>query len=160
MSWTSPQDIADRWVGEPTTVDTNIIQILIDDVEALILKEYPAIQGRIDNNTLPIRIVQQVVSRVVIAYIKTENSPFFSQTQTVGGYSRSVMLTSNARTSISLTNEDIADLAPTNTNKAFSIDLGSNADVYRSNNAGDQWFEFDKDNDDYDTYYGYDYDND
>jgi hypothetical protein len=151
MSWTSPQDIADRWVGEPTTVDANIIQILIDDVEALILKEYPAIQGRIDNNTLPLRIVQQVVARVVIAYIKSENSPYASQTQTVGPYSRSVTLANNARTSISLTNEDIADLAPTNTNKAFSIDLGPNADVYRSNNVGETWFEIEHDEDYYGT---------
>lgn len=149
MSWTSPQDIADRWVGDPTTVDSNVIQILIDDVEALILKEYPAIQGRIDGNTLPIRIVQQVVSRVVIAYIKSENSPFTSQSQAVGPYSRSVTLSPNARTSISLTNEDIADLAPTNTNKAFAIDLGSNAAVYR--NATDVWFVLENDADDYDT---------
>lgn len=147
MSWTSPQDIADRWVGEPTTVDSNVIQILIDDVEALILKEYPAIQGRIDGNTLPLRIVQQVVARVVIAYIKSENSPYTSQSQTVGPYSRSVTLAPNARTSISLTNEDIADLAPTNTNKAFAIDLAPNAAVYR--NYSDTWIELDTDSDDY-----------
>jgi hypothetical protein len=135
--------------GDPTTVDSNVIQIIIDDVEALILKEYPAIQGRIDGNTLPIRIVQQVVSRVVIAYIKSENSPFASQSQAVGPYSRSVTLSPNARTSISLTNDDIADLAPTNTNKAFAIDLGTNAAVYR--NATDVWFTLDSDADDYDT---------
>jgi hypothetical protein len=125
MSWTSPQDITDRFIGDDVEIDADIIQTLIDDVEALILKEYPAIQNRIDSNALPIRIVQQVVSRVVIAYIKSEGSPFFQQTQSIGGYSRSVSLSPNARTTIKLTAEDIKDLAPSGSSQVLQVDLMS-----------------------------------
>jgi hypothetical protein len=48
MSWTTPQDVIDAWIGEPAPTDEAKLQIWIDRAERLIRNAIPGIQARLD----------------------------------------------------------------------------------------------------------------
>lgn len=119
-NWASVQDITDRWVGSNVPTNTEQIEAFIDDAEMVILSEFPLIQGRVDNNTLNVKTIIFVVSRMVIRYIKNpegltylqQNTGPFGQGQTYG-----------ADKDIFLTEKERQLLAPNGNGKARSISL-------------------------------------
>lgn len=48
MSWTSPEDVTDAWIGEGAPSDDGSIQNWIDRAERLIRRHVPDLQERID----------------------------------------------------------------------------------------------------------------
>jgi len=82
MSWTTPQDIQDRWVGNDIPTDTDLVQALINDAEAVILSEFPKIQDRIDDNELSLNVVVMVVSRMVTRLLRNPENLTYWQQQT------------------------------------------------------------------------------
>lgn len=137
MSWTTPEDIIERWRGSNAPSDVTKLQIDIDDVEAQIQYYYPNIQLRIDNNDLPLNLVISFVSRVVIEYWKTLGNPYSNVSEGVGSFNKSIGYnTEKARYSLNLTAEDYAILAPSKKGKSRAINAApqmkgpNNNDLY------------------------------
>lgn len=124
MSWTTPQDIKDRWVGNDIPDDDDLTQALINDAEAVILAEYPKIQQRITANELPVDLVVMVVSRMVSRVLRNPESATYLQQQ-VGAFGQSRNLGENV--DIWLSENEKQLLAPKRRGKAFEVDLGTDS---------------------------------
>lgn len=122
MSWATPQDVKDRWVGNDQPTDDALIQALIDDTEAVILSEFPRIQERIDDEELPIQIVILVISRVVTRLLRNPESLSYLQ-QVTGPFSQARNYV-GASTDIWLSENELSLLSPSIKGKAYSIDIG------------------------------------
>lgn len=125
MSWTTPEDILDRWVGSGTPTDEDLLQALINDAEAIVLAEYPKIQERIDDQELSVEMVKMVVSRMVtrvlrnpesVSYLQQVTGPF-SQAKNFGADSLDIWMSENEKQL----------LAPKRRGKAYEVDQGWNA---------------------------------
>ncbi len=124
MSWATPQDVIDRWVGTDIPTDTDLLTGLIADAEVVILGSYPAIQTRIDNNELSLSTVTLVVVRMVTRLLRNPEGLTYWQQQTGPfGQARNYGSTSQ---DIWLSVEEQNLLAPKRTGKAFEINQGYN----------------------------------
>ena len=126
MSWVSPQDILDRWVGAGAPDDEDLVQALINDAEAVVLAEYPRIQDRITAGKLPLSTVVMVVSRMVMRVLRNPEGLSYSQMST-GPFSQGKNYGSGGSIDIWMTSEEEELLAPKRKGKAFELDLGSHA---------------------------------
>ena len=73
MAWATEADVLDRWVGDnPPAIE--LVQTWIADAETLVAFEYPDIQTRIDDLTLPLARVKLVVSRMVIRALRNPDN--------------------------------------------------------------------------------------
>ncbi len=124
MSWTLPQDILDRWVGANAPTDTDLLNALIADAEAIVLAEYPAIQTRIDANELSVDVVVMVVSRMVSRVLRNPDNVSYWQ-QTTGPFGQARNFGENA-VDIWLSGEEKQLLAPKRRGKSYEVDLGYN----------------------------------
>lgn len=113
MTWTQPVDIINRWMGggEPNVDDPKLL-VFIEDAEDAILSIYPEIQSRIDDDSLPITRIKRVTARIIERAWKTAGNPLSSFSRSVGPFSESGSFSNESKKHISLSAEDIADLAP------------------------------------------------
>lgn len=109
----SYEDIVNRWTsGEPYPISQTVTETLIEDAEALILREFPTLAARIANGELAISLVKQVVARMIKGYVINGNG-LTQHSQTVGPYSNSESYSSRTtRYELMLTANDRAILAP------------------------------------------------
>jgi hypothetical protein len=125
MSWATPQDILDRWVGNDVPTDLDLVQALINDAEAVILAEYPKIQDRIDDDELPLATVVMVESRMVMRLLRNpEGLTYWQQTTGPFGQARNF---GTGNSDIWLTENEISILAPKSRGKAFEVNQGVDA---------------------------------
>lgn len=123
-TWATTTDVIDRWVGDNAPTDTDQIQLLLDDAEAIILGEYPSIQARIDAGTLSADIVKLVLVRMVTRLMRNpENLTSWQMNAGPFGQNRSF----GQERDIWLTPDELAMLAPNVRGKAFQIDLAPQA---------------------------------
>jgi hypothetical protein len=127
MSWTTFADITDRWVGTDAPIDQTLVETLIDDAEAVILSEYPAIQDRIDDSLLPVNVVKMVVSRMVSRVLRNPESLSYWQQQT-GPFGQARNFGSE-NVDIFLTDDEKNLLAPKRRGKAFEVNQAPNARI-------------------------------
>lgn len=121
MSWTSPQDILDRWVGSGIPNDEDLLQQLINDAEAVVLAEYPRIQERIDEASLPLNTVIMVIARMVTRMLRNpENLTYWQQQTGPFGQGRNF----GDERDIWLTDKEKQLLAPKSRGKAFEVNQG------------------------------------
>lgn len=122
LKWTTAEDVTSRWVGdEPAPADTTQIELLLEDVEDTILREFPKIDTALDEGTLPLLRVKKVAARVVIRHLRNpsgkrstqQGAGPFQQTETWGG---------DEPGSPYLTDEDRAELGGNRSGGAFTID--------------------------------------
>jgi hypothetical protein len=125
MSWATPQDILDRWVGSDKPTDEDLIQALINDAESVILAEFPAIQTRIDDEELSLATVVMVVSRMVSRLLRNPEALTYLQ-QTTGpfGQARNYGV---GNADIWLSENELTLLSPKKRGKAFEVNQGFNA---------------------------------
>lgn len=116
MTWTTPQDIIDRWFPE-NEAPTNqaLLQIFIGDVEAAIKSFYPKIQERIDDGLLDIVLIKSTVSQIITDYIKSGGVPYSQLSQTNGPFTQYAGYSSETRRNLRVTLADVSALAPTGT---------------------------------------------
>lgn len=126
MSWTTFLDVTNRWVGNGVPTDSDLVEALIADAEAVVLAEYPLIQNRIDAETLPLSTVVMVVTRMVSRVLRNPESLTYAQ-QNTGPFGQIKNYGGSDRTDIWLSAEEIKLLAPKRKGKAFEIDLGAYA---------------------------------
>lgn len=124
MSWTSPEDILDRWVGSGAPSDEDLLQALINDAEAIVLAEYPKIQERIDEAELSLEVVKMVVSRMVTRVLRNPDSVSYLQ-QVTGPFSQAKNFGDNLDIWMSENEKQL--LAPKRRGKAYEVDQGWNA---------------------------------
>ena len=122
MSWATPQDVRDRWLG-PTSIPATDEQIstLIGDAEDTILRVFPDIQDRIDGGELPLSRVVKVVCRMVIRHLRNPEG-IRSQQEGAGPFQVSRTWGGSEPGALWLTDEDMAELAPGRRGRAFTID--------------------------------------
>lgn len=119
MSWATPQDIVDRWVGSGAPTDIDLVQALINDAETVILAEYPLIQNRIDSNKLALTTVVMVVSRMAMRVLRNPEGLTYWQQQT-GPFGQARNFgTGNA--DLWMSADEIKLLAPKRKGKAFEV---------------------------------------
>jgi len=124
-TWATPQDIIDRWVGPGAPTDTDQLQALIDDAEAIVLKEYPGIQDRIDSGSLNEDLVVMVVSRMVTRLLRNPEGLTYWQQQT-GPFGQARNF-GDAATDIWMTVAERELLRAVSRGKSFAVNLGPNA---------------------------------
>jgi hypothetical protein len=125
MSWATPQDIIDRWVGNDVPTDTDLMEALIADAEAVILSEFPKIQERIDDDELPLAVVTLVVSRMVSRLLRNPENLTYWQQQT-GPFGQARNYGGNS-SDIWLSDQELTLLAPKKRGKAFEVNQGFDA---------------------------------
>lgn len=125
MSWASPQDIIDRWVGNDVPTDIDLLTALIADAESVILGTYPGIQTRIDNDSLRLATVTMVVARMVTRLLRNPEGLTYWQQQT-GPFGQARNYGSSGQ-DIWLSTEEISLLAPARAGKAYEVNQGYNA---------------------------------
>lgn len=122
MSWATPQDIIDRWVGNDVPTDVDLMNALIADAESVILAEFPLIQTRIDDDELPLNTVIMVVSRMVTRLLRNpENLTYWQQQTGPFGQARNY---GSGNGDIWLTDNELSLLAPKRRGKAYEVDQG------------------------------------
>ncbi len=136
MSWTVPDDVIDRWVGDAAPEDVGLLQELIDDAEDAILVEYPTIELRIVGDTppatmpsdpLPIRRLRRVVSSMVIRHLRNPHG-YRQFQETSGPFSRGATLAGDTPGSLQLTDEErrmLGYMAESPRQKAFTVTPGT-----------------------------------
>jgi hypothetical protein len=132
MTWTSPQDVVDRWINDPMQPDAldPHLAMMISDAEDAINAHFKDIQARIDSEDLPIQRVHRVVARMVITAWKIAGNPLASFQQTTGPFSVGGTYDAKAKKHISLSGDDIKDLSPKSTSyNYFMTYMGEQANV-------------------------------
>lgn len=124
-TWATPQDVIDRWVGPGAPTDTDQLQALLDDAEAIVLKEYPGIQDRIDGGSLNEDLVTMVVCRMVTRLLRNPEGLTYWQQQT-GPFGQARNF-GDAGTDIWMTVAERELLRAVSGGKSFAVNLGPNA---------------------------------
>lgn len=119
--WTTPQDVIDRWVGGNAPTDTDLLEQLILDAETIIKAEFPAIQTRIDDESLAQANVTLVTVRMVSRILRNPENLTYWQ-QATGPFSQGRNF--GETIDIWMAPAERTLLAPITRGKAFSIDLG------------------------------------
>jgi hypothetical protein len=123
MTWTTYQDIQDRWFGDPLPATQPQIETLIADAEDTILREFPTIQARIDDDSLPlIRVVK--VTYNMVARVLRNPTGMRSLTRGAGPYQESQTYGGDEPGALYLTEQDKRELQEsTQGQEAYSIDM-------------------------------------
>jgi len=122
MTWATPKDVRDRWLGPGDLPATDgQITTLIDDAEDTIRRAFPDIQQRIDDGDLPLERVVKVVCRMVIRHIRNPEGIRSTQ-QGAGPFQVSRTYGGDEPGALHLSDQDMAELAPGRRGRAFSID--------------------------------------
>lgn len=133
MSWTTPADVTDSWIGPDAPTDLALVQKWIDRAEREIRYRVPDVQERIDSEAAesPARtdlldlardVVVSMVSRV---FRNPEGIRQVNESSGTGPFSESVSRTYGGNTpgSLSLTDDELAKLQGRQSSGAFSVDL-------------------------------------
>lgn len=132
MSWTSPQDVTDAWIGEGVPTDDVSIQNWIDRAERLIRRRVPDLQERLDAEAdeIPPRTElldtarDVTVSMVIRVFRNPEGIRQTNSTTTTGPFSDTRMQTygGDVPGGLGLTDDELGALQGASEG-AFSIDL-------------------------------------
>lgn len=125
MSWVSPQDIVDRWVGQDVPTDEDLVQALINDAETIVLATYPRIQERLDSGVLKLDVIKLVVARMAGRVLRNPENLTYWQ-QNVGPYGQGKNYGSG-NTDIWMTDDEKDLLSPKKSGKAFDTNLAPQA---------------------------------
>lgn len=132
--WATPADITDRWIGAGVPTDESLLGVLINDAEQVILAEFPAIQTRIDDDTLSEDLVVMVVSRMVTRVLRNpDNATYIQQSTGPFGQARNL----GDQIDIFLTADERQLLQPLGRNKAFSF--SSAPDMRDPDPVSEEW---------------------
>lgn len=125
MTWTTYEDLEGRWLGDSLTAIASQPQIetLIADAEDIILREFPTIQQRIDDDELPIvRVIR--VTYNMIARVLRNPSGMRSLTRGAGPFQESATYGGEEPGGLYLTEQDKRELQETTQGTdAFAIDM-------------------------------------
>lgn len=141
MSWTTPADITDAWIGEGAPTDEISVQNWIDRAERLIRRRVPDLQERLDaeaDETPPrtdlLDTARDVtVSMVIRVFRNPEGIRQTNSTTTTGPFSDTKMQTygGDVPGGLGLTDDEMGALQGASEG-AFSIDLIPSTSPFRT----------------------------
>jgi hypothetical protein len=135
MSWTTYQDVIDRWVGPGAPTDDDLVAAIILDAEAIILSEYPRIQERIDADEISLDVIKLVTVRMVSRILRNpENLTYWQQTTGPFGQARNFGSTNQ---DLWMSEQEKTLLSPKQRGKAFEVNQGYAANY----GLNDLWLE-------------------
>ena len=122
MTWTTPEDITDRWIGEDQPSDTDQLKVLIGDAEATLKAEFPDLPDRVDSGELAQPVVAMVVARMVIRILQNP-AGLRQTTESVGPFSTNMTFAGDTPGQFSLTDADrrVLGYEPTRSQAAFTV---------------------------------------
>lgn len=124
MSWTTPTDVLDAWIGDDPPTDEDKIQIWIDRSERLIRNAIPGIQARIDEpeDDLLDNVISVVCSMVERKFRNPEGTRQVSST--TGPFSEQRTYGGSEPGGLELLDSEIALLSGTVSSgqRAFTVD--------------------------------------
>ena len=129
MSWTSPNDVLDAWIGADAPTDVDALQIWIDKAEREIRFRVPDIQERLDTEAelLPpaddlLETAKDVVTAMVARIFR--NPEGIRQTNmTAGSYTESKTYGGNQPGGLGLTDDELAKLQGVLSAGAFTVSM-------------------------------------
>ena len=132
MSWTTPQNVRDFWIGEPIEATDAQLQLFINALEAQARRRLPNLEADVLLGEPDIQtIVVPVIVNAIIEYLKVGSNPYDSESQNVGEFGRSVSVSDRYRRKLRLTDEDITELSAYSIKgSAFAIDMSSGFRAY------------------------------
>lgn len=124
MPWTTYQDIQNRWIGDPFNATQSQVETLIADSEDTISREFPTIQARIDDESLPQIRVIKVTFNMVARVLRNPNG-LRSVNKGGGPFQESVTYGGDEPGALYLTEQDKRELAIgiQGQGDAFGIDM-------------------------------------
>jgi len=129
MSWVSPEDVTDSWVGSNAPTDNNRLQIWIDRAERLVRRRVPDLQARIDAeadlipaSTDLLDTAKDVVTAMVTEVFKNPDGRRSTQ-QTTGPFSESTTFGGDNPGKLVLLPDQEDLLATVGSGEAFTFDL-------------------------------------
>ena len=129
MSWTSPDDVTDAWIGEGEPGDAAKLQIWIDRAEREIRFRVPDVQARIDAQAElepPVLDLLETAKDVTVAMVTRvfRNPEGIRQTNvTTGPFTNSKTYGGDVPGGLGLTDDELAKLQGARSRGAFTIDL-------------------------------------
>lgn len=133
MSWTTPDDVADAWIGPDAPSDPVRLQNWIDRAEREIRYRVPDIEERIALEAAEVpartdlleRAVDVTVAMVTRVFRNPDGTRTVNQSSGTGPFSETVSKTygGDSPGGLSLTNDELAKLQGRQSGGAFSIDL-------------------------------------
>lgn len=124
LLWTEATDVADRWIGGPIPASPAQIETLLEDVEDLILTEFPELPDRVgdDPGQVPLSRVKRVAARVALRHLKNPDG-VRSQMEGAGPFQKNTTYGGDDPGALFLTDADRADLGGTKSRRAFQVDM-------------------------------------
>lgn len=125
--WADYSDVTDRWVSGVIPADESQVMQLLADAEDSILKNFPDIQTRIDNGTLPIERVQKVAAWMVIRHLRNPELRR-STSDSAGPFQRSITHGGENPGLMAMTDEEKSELSGPQSlrGKAFGFNMAPN----------------------------------
>lgn len=136
MSWTSPSDVTDAWIGDDAPTDTDKIQNWIDRAEREIRYRVPDIQDRIDaeGDEVPPRmdLLEAAVDVVVAMVTRVFRNPsgIRQANETTGPFTTSMTYGGDQPGALTMTSDELRRLQGESTGGAFSIDMIPSSSVF------------------------------
>lgn len=121
MSYTSPDGVKDRWIGEGRLPDDTTLQTFVDDAEDTILAAVPDLAERLADGRIPLSRLEKIVARMIIRHL--QNPMGYRQMQeTVGPFTRGFTQGGDEPGSVYLTRAELRELLGSREGNAFQID--------------------------------------
>jgi hypothetical protein len=124
-TWATFEDVTSRWVGDDVPTDETLVEVLLGDAEQVILASFPGIQARIDSESIPVERVRLVVVSMVSRLLRNPEWVRSIQ-ETVGPFSHSKTFMGDD-SGLFLSERERGLLSPSNSRRAFEVDLGWDA---------------------------------
>lgn len=138
LLWTSPADVRDRWISDAVLDATDVqLATLLGDVEDTILAEFPDLPDRVASG-LPLLRVRKVAARVVIRHLQNPDGVRSSE-EGAGPFQHGTTYGGAEPGSLSLTDDDRAELADGVVSGAFTIDTSPFAALAPLDPSIDPW---------------------
>lgn len=127
MTWTTPEDVQQAWLGERLEISTETVERWIDRAERKIKREIPNIEARIkapEKEPDLLDTVRDVVSAMVERKLRNPDG-LRSTTDTSGPFTRQTTHGGENPGALMLTAEEKAQLLPPEetTGRAFSVSI-------------------------------------
>ena len=126
---TEIKDVKDLWVGEwdSTLVPDAQLTVFIQQLEDQAAYHIEGFAAKVILNQPPASIVKQVIAGAIVEYIISALTPYQSETQSNGVYSRSVSTSASYRKKLKLNDDelDLLSVGATNDDDAFMVNMGS-----------------------------------
>lgn len=133
MSWTTPDDVVDSWIGPDAPTDHMLVQKWIDRAEREIRYRVKDLQARMDAEqelVPPSTVLLDLARDVVVAMVtrvfrNPDGTRTVNQSSGTGPFSESVSRTygGDQPGGLSMTDDELAKLQGLESSGAFSIDL-------------------------------------